>query len=520
MLNLELRRRLDVSSDLERRDLESLLIPEGTLDLGFVHGSAVEIGTNLSSSSRPPVPDGVAVVARAIGEAHWAEQLAVLRGNRLDIIESLSTTVSLSLPLHEIVGARSIDGATDEIKSNQDTSSSALEDCSLSNDDTSSPLRCGKFIRRAAPRSENRMEQAPFALLVVETVGLCHYLGFASAERRDSWAAALALARAYAAIDESAINTTSRDPRDNFVLRPVAYHGDRLVLNGRRLQLDADRPDPRTPPWELALQLLRRVFTLTPDADDFDMASIFDQASALRHLPLSALENQTPKEAMVFFLNIHHALLQHALLLLGAPKKPAEIHAFASTISYDMLGDIFSLHEIATCVLRGSFYHQEYNAIHHAENQQTDDFGNTSENAPKVKSEVAAEQVRTKLGLLASTGRRNIKDGKERLTNLYRAAKAKQAGRPLSPPSSKAEEFVETDYQAESPAETMSQISESVDDTHDREPLMISKPPPPPPPLPKDQEHLYQHNKHQLAPPRPRRKTRKDPKKEKNYCST
>uniref|UniRef100_A0A7S3JXL4 Uncharacterized protein n=1 Tax=Aureoumbra lagunensis TaxID=44058 RepID=A0A7S3JXL4_9STRA len=45
-------------------------------------------------------------------------------------------------------------------------------------------------------------------------------------------------------------------------------------------------------------------------------------------------------------------------------------------------------------------------------------------------------------------------------------------------------------------------------------------PPPPPPPLPKDQEHLYQHNKHQLAPPRPRRKTRKDPKKEKNYCST
>ena len=119
---------------------------------------------------------------------------------------------------------------------------------------------------------------------------------------------------------ESALATLAKDPRDAFVLKPPAYRGERLVLNARRLGFDVDvHLAPNVPPkrpWELALDLLRRVFEASPDADASSQAALFDEAAALRQLPLAHLDGCSPHGVLAFFLNLHHALLQHAWLCL------------------------------------------------------------------------------------------------------------------------------------------------------------------------------------------------------------
>ena len=58
----------------------------------------------------------------------------------------------------------------------------------------------------------------------------------------------------------------------------------------------------------------------------------------------------SPVEALAFFLNLYHALLLHALLVLGAPR---DATTFSKQVSYDVCGDVFSLNDLAQCVLRG-----------------------------------------------------------------------------------------------------------------------------------------------------------------------
>ena len=84
-------------------------------------------------------------MARSLGEGHWAEQLAVLRKGRLDVLDALGSPKKLALPLNEVLACRFVEG--------------------------------------------------PFPTLVVETVGLCHYLGFADDDRSDAFATALSIAR-------------------------------------------------------------------------------------------------------------------------------------------------------------------------------------------------------------------------------------------------------------------------------------------------------------------------------------
>jgi len=53
-----------------------------------------------------------------------------------------------------------------------------------------------------------------------------------------------------------------------------------------------------------------------------------------------------------FWVNVYHALLQHALVLLGPPRSPRDWASFHSSVSYELFGNVFSLLEIRHCVLR------------------------------------------------------------------------------------------------------------------------------------------------------------------------
>jgi uncharacterized membrane protein YgcG len=55
-----------------------------------------------------------------------------------------------------------------------------------------------------------------------------------------------------------------------------------------------------------------------------------------------------------FWVNLYHALLQHALLLLGPPRSPRDWASFHSSVSYELFGNVFSLLEIEHCVLRNA----------------------------------------------------------------------------------------------------------------------------------------------------------------------
>lgn len=62
-LGLEIRRRLDTTNS---RAIDELLVAPRSLDEGFLRGGAAEIGVNLTNKDASP--DGIAVVARALGE--------------------------------------------------------------------------------------------------------------------------------------------------------------------------------------------------------------------------------------------------------------------------------------------------------------------------------------------------------------------------------------------------------------------------------------------------------------------
>ena len=91
-----------------RRDAWGLVGRARVLDEGFLRGGAAEVGVT-SEVLRRQRDDGIAVVARSLGEGHWAEQLAVLRKGRLDVLDALGSPKKVALPLNEVLACRFVD---------------------------------------------------------------------------------------------------------------------------------------------------------------------------------------------------------------------------------------------------------------------------------------------------------------------------------------------------------------------------------------------------------------------------
>lgn len=149
----------------------------------------------------------------------------MLRAGRLDMFDPFSSTTAFSLALRDVIGARSLLSATctEDIHRNRPCDPAESDGKDLCPTE-STPLK--SFVTQSLPIRRDAMQRAPFPMLVIESVGLCHYLGFASSARRDKWAAALALARACAAdpsLDSEPIPSFSRDPRDDFVSAFTIY---------------------------------------------------------------------------------------------------------------------------------------------------------------------------------------------------------------------------------------------------------------------------------------------------------
>lgn len=103
-------------------------------------------------------------------------------------------------------------------------------------------------------------------------------------------------------------------------------------------------------------------YDLSPDSGPHLLVAFLDLCSTFKALALGGPTSTSTStstgldlhsdEAVAFFLNLYHTLLQHALLLLGPPSSK-DWASFFSSISYEVGGDVFSLTEMEHCVIRG-----------------------------------------------------------------------------------------------------------------------------------------------------------------------
>lgn len=79
-----------------------------------------------------------------------------------------------------------------------------------------------------------------------------------------------------------------------------------------------------------------------------------DSTSLLRTIRLEEFDRESP-QVYCIFVNLYHCLLQHALLCsVNGPLHKRAYARFMLTSCYEIGGDVFSLAELYSCVIRGN----------------------------------------------------------------------------------------------------------------------------------------------------------------------
>jgi hypothetical protein len=134
----------------------------------------------------------------------------------------------------------------------------------------------------------------------------------------------------------------------------------RTILNSRRMVFDLGSnisfPTDLSDGHAFVEELLTTALKFSLDSLENDPESFvefLDAASHLRLLPLDEIENAS-RQSFCLFVNLYHCLLQHAMLLsVNGPLTKKSAGTFMRTMCYEIGGDVFSLAEINSCVLRG-----------------------------------------------------------------------------------------------------------------------------------------------------------------------
>lgn len=294
--------------------LYSILRRRNNLDAWFLTGTAADMAVTVPSKpSGPPLQQNM--VARALWESHWKEEWIVLYSSHVSFFSMGTKKPGWSVFLHDILAVKVPQGAS---------------------------KLCAQFPGKY--------------FLGLETLGRVHYLCFATEAIRDSWLSSLAVRVGGQATYEIPVGVVISDPREAFVLKSGQWRpASRIILNARRMSFDVAAPATTAAlsmsPCQLSEKALRLVYDLSPDSGTERLVAFLDLCSSFRVLPLHLLDLDSA-EALAFFLNIYHTLLQHALLLLGPPSSK-DWSAFFASVSYELGTDVFSLSELEYCVLRG-----------------------------------------------------------------------------------------------------------------------------------------------------------------------
>ena len=90
------------------------------------------------------------------------------------------------------------------------------------------------------------------------------------------------------------------------------------------------------------------------ERDPERLVKFLDAVSHLRLIPIIEIDREGV-DAFCLFVNLYHCLLQHALLLaVSGPLHRRTVANFMRASCYEIGGDVFSLAEIQSCIIRGN----------------------------------------------------------------------------------------------------------------------------------------------------------------------
>mmetsp|Transcript_19758 Transcript_19758/g.36793 ORF Transcript_19758/g.36793 Transcript_19758/m.36793 type:complete len:1713 (-) Transcript_19758:223-5361(-) len=341
------------SAYLAKKAFLSALSAPQILDTWFLSEDGDKYLRAPPPSKKSPPRMQVAIVARALWDSHWREEIAVVYPSYIAFYPLLAKKASWTLYLQELIGISHVADAT-------------------------SPL-------------------PGFSILRIETIGRLHYLAFSSKESCNIMAASVLEHFSEITFDSSMpLVGEMGDPRDRFVLKSGRWRpaGRRLILNARKFLFDIEEKSSssvvagttsggkansdmaysdglavkldfsengKEPYWKFAERLLQDVFRLelnsTSDADGLFpgremIIKFLDETVKLKQINLQKDIKFSSPEALCFFTNIYHTLLMHARLVLGPPSQQDWANFF-DTVCYEIGSDVFSLSEIEHCVLGG-----------------------------------------------------------------------------------------------------------------------------------------------------------------------
>jgi hypothetical protein len=299
----------------------------------FLQGGALQLGVVPQEDKGKGQLVAEGVVARCLWESHWREEWYGMYESCVQFYAPLSKVPCLELSFQDIQSIR----------------------------------RLGSGARSPLPG---------FPMLVIETAWLCHYAVFSDETALDNFSAKARL------LLENYSPTDGLDPNldDNVLSKARFWQGfqssvesslsfgkgkwaeifvgkqakRRTILNGRRMKFDLDAMDISTN--EFVQGLLSASLSFSLDSLTEDPGALIRFLDATSYLRTLTLQDLNLKSASTFcvFANLYHCLLQHTLLLsVNGPLKRSSYEHIMRTSCYEIGGDVFSLAEIQSCIIRG-----------------------------------------------------------------------------------------------------------------------------------------------------------------------
>lgn len=213
-------------------------------------------------------------------------------------------------------------------------------------------------------------------MLAVDTLGRVYYLAFARESMRESFLNILQNSVFLAEESSQSNPVPTHDPQEAFLLKSERWAGmqsksaskphSRLILNARRMKFDGTDFMRRAEDEDEILHVritkfmestLRHALTLGPQSALGSTISFLDMTCTFSSIPIHKLG--AGDEALCFFINLYHCLVQHILLMLGPPTK-SSLNSRMRLFCYEVGDDVFSLSEIESYVIRGKLSRPTY----------------------------------------------------------------------------------------------------------------------------------------------------------------
>ena len=297
------------------------------LDSTFLQGGPLEIGVVLKTIKDKVLSE--CLVARCLWESHWREELCVVFDHGVAFFAPLTRSPCLELSFLDVDSVRCLE---------------------------------------AGPRSP----LPGFPMLVIETAWLCHYIAFTNEDSRQAFHEKIR--DAMTRFEQQSISASSHQKElwnvrfwQNSIESSLSSgrgkwaevnSGNkskrRTIMNNRKMLFDVDTDIVDLN--EFVQDLLSTCLSFSLDSLEQHpeaLVKFLDGTSRLRAVSFDGLDLAS-SSALCLFVNLYHCLLQHALLLSvdGNLHKRSCGH-FMRTSCYEIAGDVFSLAEISSCIIRG-----------------------------------------------------------------------------------------------------------------------------------------------------------------------